>query len=50
MDDALQVHLLRRDQREAFREVETHLVAEHADGAGTSTVSFLMAVVKDILQ
>ena len=29
-DDGLQVHLLGRDQGEAFIEVEAHLVAEHA--------------------
>ena len=29
-DDRAQVHLLGRDQREAFAQVEAHLVAEHA--------------------
>jgi hypothetical protein len=37
-DDGLEVHLLRRDQREALAQVETHLVAEHAFRAGAGAV------------
>ena len=50
MDDTFQVHLLCRHQGEALRKVKPHLVAEHADGARTRAVAFLMTVVKDILQ
>ena len=50
VDDGLQVHLLGGDQREALLEVETHLVAEHADGARARAVAFLHAVVEDVLE
>jgi hypothetical protein len=38
MDDRLQVHLLRRDEREALMQVETHLVAEDGTRAGAGAV------------
>jgi len=43
VDNPLEEHLFGRQQRKALRQVETHLVAEYADGAGTRTVAFLYA-------
>ena len=37
-------------QREAFREVETHLVAEYRTGAGAGAVGLVRAVIQDMLQ
>lgn len=37
------MQLLGSKAGEAFIHVETHLVAEYADGAGTRTVAFLYA-------
>ena len=37
-------------QREAVVEMEAHLVAEHAAGAGSCTVLFLNTIVEHILQ
>ena len=34
------MHLLGGEKRETFRKVETHLVAEHALGAGAGAVAF----------
>src|SRR3954452_927197 len=34
VDDRLEMHLLRRDEREALCQIETHLVSEDAAGAG----------------
>jgi DNA-binding transcriptional ArsR family regulator len=45
MDDRLGVQLLRREQREAGGEVESHLVAEHRERAGTGTVILAPAAV-----
>ena len=49
MDDGFQVALLGGDQRETFGEVEAHLVAEHAGGAGAGAVGFMGAVVQHVL-
>ena len=43
-DDGAQVHLLGGDQRKAFVQVEAHLVAEHALGAGARAVGLEHAV------
>ena len=43
---ALQEHLLRRDQRKAFVQVEAHLVAEHAARAGARAVALGHAVLE----
>ena len=50
MDDGFQVDLLGGHQGKTLGEVETHLVAEHADGAGTRAVALLDAVVEDVLE
>jgi hypothetical protein len=47
-DDRLQVHLLRRHQREAFVQVEAHLVAEDALGAGAGAVGLGHAMHGDV--
>ena len=49
VDDGFQVALLGGDQREALRQIEAHLVAEHADGAGAGAVGFFRAVVQHVL-
>ena len=49
-DDRAQVHLLGRDQREAFAQVETHLVAEDALRSGARAVGLGDAVVADVAQ
>ena len=47
MHDALQVQLLGGHHRETFRQVEAHLVAETADGAGAGAVGLLHPFIKD---
>src|SRR5690606_18114298 len=47
MDDRSDMQLLRRDERKALREIETHLVAEHAERAGAGAVGLARAVVSD---
>ena len=49
VDDGLQVALLGGDQRETLRQIEAHLVAEHAGGAGAGAVGFCGAVVQHVL-
>ena len=49
VDDGLQVALLGRHQRETLRQIESHLVAEHAGGARAGAVGFLCAVVEHVL-
>ena len=41
------MHLLGGHQREALGEVEAHLVAEHAAGAGAGAVGLLDSLVED---
>ena len=50
MDDGAQVELLGGEAWEAVGQVEAHLVAEDADGAGAGAVLALGAVVEHILQ
>lgn len=49
-DDRAQVQLLRREGREALRQVEAHLVAEDAPGARAGAVGLVHAVVPDVLE
>ena len=49
-DDRAQVHLLGRDQREAFAQVEAHLVAEHALRSGAGAVGLGDAVIADVAE
>jgi len=46
--DGLEVQLLRRDQREAMAEVETHLPAERGEGAGAGSVGLASAVLQHV--
>ena len=46
--DRLQVHLLRRDEREPLRQVEADLTPEHAGRAGASAVVLVDAVGEDL--
>ena len=48
--DAFPVHLLRRQQRKATREIKAHLRAEHRTRAGARTVALLRARGADLLQ
>ena len=50
VDDAFQVELFRRDKREPFLEVKTHLVAEYAQNARAGTVRFSRAALKGVRQ
>ena len=49
VDDGFQVALLGGDQREALGEIKTHLVTEHAGGAGAGAVGFMGAVFQHVL-
>ena len=49
MDDGFQVAFLGSDQRETLCEVEAHLVAEDAGGAGAGAVGFFRSVIEDVL-
>ena len=46
--DRREVHLLRRHEREALSEVEAHLVAEHADRAGSRAIRLRHAWGEDV--
>ncbi len=48
MDDRLQVHFLGRQEREAFLQIEAHLVAEYRAGAGAGAVGFGGAMLLDM--
>jgi hypothetical protein len=50
VDDRAQVQLLGRDQWKAVLEIEAHLPAEHAAGAGTGAVGFAAAVFEHVPQ
>src|SRR5690606_23322528 len=50
VDDRAQVELLGGDQRKAFAEVEAHLPAEHAAGAGAGAVGLFGAVFEDVAE
>jgi hypothetical protein len=49
-DDRAQVQLLGRDQREALRQIETQLPADHAAGAGAGAVGLHRAVLEHVAQ
>src|SRR5699024_2222641 len=46
--DGTQMQLLGGDQRKTVSQVETHLVAEHAQGTGPGAVGFVRAVLQDM--
>lgn len=48
MNDRFQVQLLGGDQREAFLQIEAHLVAEYRTGAGAGAVGFFGAMLLDM--
>ena len=48
VDDGAQVAFLGGDEREAFGEVEAHLVAKHREGAGAGTVVLARAVFEHV--
>ena len=50
VDDRLGRHLLRREQRKTFGEVESHLVAENTERADTRPVLALFAMFEDMPQ
>src|SRR3546814_7617638 len=50
MDDRLEMQLLGGQQREALGEVEAHLVAEQALGAGAGAVALVDALVANPAQ
>src|SRR5690606_26943733 len=50
VDDRAQVQLLGGDQREALAQVEAHLPAEHAAGAGAGAVRLVGAVLQHVGQ
>ena len=49
-DDGAQVQLLRRHGWEAIGEVEAHLVAKHAERAGTGSVALLLSVRQHMIE
>ena len=49
VDDGAQVAFFGRHQREALRQIEAHLVAEHAGGAGAGAVGFFRSLVENML-
>src|SRR5690606_4283673 len=50
VDDRAQVQLLGGDQGEALAQVEAHLPAEHAAGAGAGAVGLVGAMFQDMCQ
>ena len=48
VDDGAQMQFLGSDQREAFRQIETHLVTEHAQRAGAGPVLLAHAVITHV--
>ncbi len=49
MNDRAQVALLGGHQRETFRQIEAHLMAEQGDGTGAGTVRLDGALIEDFL-
>src|SRR5262245_15868765 len=49
INDRLEMQFLGRDQRKAFRQIETHLMAKDRDGPGAGAVALLHAVSEDVL-
>ena len=50
VDDGAQVQLLGGHQRKAGCEIEAHLIAEYAQGAGAGAVVLARAVLADVAQ
>ena len=50
IDDGLEVHFFGGQERETVRQIEAHLVAEHALGARPGAVFFHGSVFPDMLQ
>ena len=50
VDDAAQVQLLGRQDGKTLRQVETHLVAEQAEGTGSGPIGTLLPLVEELLQ
>jgi signal peptidase I len=50
IDDAFEMQLFGRDQGKSFRQVETNLVAEDAEGSRSGTIRFFCAGVEDMLE
>src|SRR6185312_10619149 len=50
VDDAFEMQLFSGDQGEAFRQIETQLMAKDAQGAGTCAIGLLGARVQDMLK
>ena len=50
MDNGFDVKFLRRNQREAFVEIKTHLIAENTDGARACAVGLSNAVIENMPQ
>ena len=50
VDDRPQVQLLGGHQRKARREIEAHLIAEHAQCAGARAIVLARAVLPDVAQ
>src|SRR5690606_32087389 len=50
VDDRAQVQLLGGDQRKALAQVEAHLPAEHAAGAGAGAVGLVRPVFEHVAQ
>jgi hypothetical protein len=48
IDDRLQVHFLRRDQRKSRGQIEAHLVTEHGQRARAGAVRLARAVLADV--
>src|SRR5581483_8556671 len=49
VDDRLEVQLLGGEERKAFAEIETHLMAEHRQRAGAGAVALLHPVAEDVV-
>jgi hypothetical protein len=49
LNDGTQVHFFGRDQREAFVQIEAHLMAKDAFGACSCAISFGYAMGIDVL-
>ena len=50
INDRLEMHLLRRHERKAFRQIEPHLMTENAPRAGAGAVAFRHAFVENALE
>jgi hypothetical protein len=48
MDDAFGVHFFRGNQGESIFQVKPHLVPKHTQGASSSAVAFLSALIQNM--